>query len=504
MKNSQPMAVRIRHFFYDQEVPYGLALCRISLPLVLMGMALPRWLVCRELYSSDGATAQLSVGYGYIDLLPEFPGTIIAALFAVMLFAMVSMSVGWCSRVSSFITGVIFTYLCALDCVSTMTKYTVIATHLMFILSVSECGAIWSVDAWLANRRRNLNPTQPRISYPRSAAWPRRLIQLHISCVYFGAAMTKLHTPSFFTGDQLQYWMLTHLNYQHPIGELLSLYPIMLVALSYVTVVWEVTFILTSWKSAWRGFVLPIGILFHFMTTLTLGLLMFPMVCYCTYFAFIDEEDLQQSAAWMRRRLHRFDWLKRAYAKAGEWRLALGNRPQWRNQARVAFALAIPIVAVIGIQIEYLSDVYGERRAEGPHQLTAIDPDRARALLAPVTPRRDIDKFFAVDMGTFLVSDLLADRRTAFRQGEQMIAQCNLIPPHEDMVIECKIRDSDHRIIERIMDIGTREMFRVNIHYRIPDALPPGEYFMTVETAGRHVMKKKFDVLPKYGTVAAR
>ena len=495
---------RIQKFFFDLEVPFGLALCRICLPLVLMGMVLPRWSVCRELYSADGATGQLSVGFGYIDMLPEFSGSVVAGLYAVLILAMLTLCVGFCSRISALLVCVLMTYFSMLDCVSTMTKYTAIVTHLTFILFLSEAGSIWSVDAWLANRKRNIDPTQPRFAYPKSAAWPRRLMQFFIACVYFGAGITKIHTPSFFTGDQLQYWMLTNLNYQHRLGELLSGYPILLVAFGYIVVVWELAFIFCSWKSSWRFVILPVGVLFHFMTTLTLGLLMFPMVCYCTYLSFIDEEDIQKSSAWVRRQIRHFSGLKLAYSKLIEFREMMGDRPQWQTPARLAFAIAIPVVAVAGIQVEYQMDNYGERRPEGRHHLVAIEPERARLMLAPVQPQRDVDKFFAVDMGTILASDIVVNRRTSFRQGEHVIAQCSLTPPHEDMVVECKIRDSENRIVEKRVEIATREMLRVNLRFNITYDMRPGEYFMNIETAGRHVLKKKFTVLPKYGTVASR
>ena len=213
------------------------------------------------------------------------------------------------------------------------------------------------------------------------------------------------------------------------------------------------------------------------------------MVCYCAYFAFIDDEDMSKFFAWLRRQSRRFDWVKQAGLKLGQWRNDFGQRPEWQTYARAAFAVAIPLAALIGVQVEYQSDLFGERRPEGRHKLAAIDPDRARILLASVTPQRDIDKFFAVDMGTFLISDLLADRRTSFQQGEKLIAQCNLIPPHEDMVVTCKIRDSENRMIDRLVTIATREMFRANIVFQIPNDISPGEYFLHVETAGRHVMK---------------
>lgn len=503
MLQSESFRARVERFFYAEEVPFGLALCRICLPVVLLGMVLPRWYVCRELYSADGATAQLSVGFGYIDMLPEFSGSVTAGLYAILLFCLITLCVGWCTRVSAFISFVLVTYFSMLDCVSTMTKYTVICSHVLLILSISQCGAIWSVDAWLSGRRRNIDPTKPRFEYPKSAAWPRRLMQLLIAFVYFGAGMTKIHTPSFFTGDQMQYWVLTHLNFRHPLGELLSFYPVLLVMSGYIVVVWELVFIFTAWKSRMRSLILPVGILFHFMTSLLLGLLMFPMVCYCTYFAFLDDDDMCKSAAWARRQARRFTWLNSTRQWLATRISRLKSYPEWNTQVKLAFAVALPTIALLGVELEYSWDIYGERRPEGRHQLVALDPDVARAMLAPVTPQRDVDKFFGADLGTFLISDLLADRRTAFRQGETMIAQFNLTPPHEDMVVECKIRDSENRTISHMVEIAPREMLRVNINFPITDGVQPGEYHMDIETAGRYVMKKSFKVLPRYGTVAA-
>ena len=85
-----------------------------------------------------------------------------------------------------------------------------------------------------------------------------------------------------------------------------------------------------------------------------------------------------------------------------------------------------------------------------------------------------------------------------------MIAQCSLIPPHEDLVLDCKIRDDENRIVDKKREIATREMFRVNMHFFLSNEMRPGDYTLNIETAGRPVIKKKFTVLPKYGTVASR
>lgn len=494
---------RVNRFFFEPEVPYGLAILRIAFPIVLMGMILPRWHVVREIFSTDGATAQLSSGYGLPDMMPEFSATIAVALYAIMIFALLSAAIGWCTRVSLVVSAVLFTYFSMLDYVSTMTKYTVIATHVLAILSVSACGSLWSVDAWLAGRKRQSWPGMPSAAYERFPVWPRRLLQIFIGVVYFGAAVTKMHTPLFFTGDMLQYWMQTHINYKHPIGEYLSLYPIMLVGFAYITIVWEVMFIFLAWKGNWRTFILPVGVLFHFMTTLTLGLLMFPMICYCTYLSFLDEDDLRAVAAWFRRQCRRQTRLKVTVARFVAWRERLGNPVGWQSSARAAFVFSMAFFAVVNVEVEHWLDLYGERRPEGRYALTPMDPAEASRILAAPETYRISDRFFAIDIGTILVGDRLANRRTEFRQGELVIAQCNLTPPHEDMYIECKLQNSDNVIVDRLGTVATREMFRANFNYQLTDATPPGEYVLVIETAGQPILRKKFHVLDRQGRIAA-
>lgn len=498
-----PFSKRVEQFFFEPEVPYALALTRIIFPVVVMGMVLPRWHVVRELFSTDGAIAQIADGYGYPGLMPEFSGTVAVALYAVLIFALSCAAVGWCTRVSLIISTVLFTYFSMLDYVSTMTKYTVITTHMLAILSVSQCGSLWSVDAWLAGRKRLHWPGEPAVEYQRFPAWPRRLLQIFIGVVYFGAAVTKMHTPLFFTGDMLQFWMQTHINFKHPIGEYMSLYPIMLVAFSYVTIVWEMTFVFLSWKGSWRTIILPVGILFHFMTTLTLGLLLFPMVCYCAYISFLDEEDVQNCAAWFRRQCRSSAWLKVAMASLADFRQRVGQPVGWNSSARAAFVFSMALFAVLNVEVEHWLDLYGERRAEGRYQLVQMDPVEVARIMGPTEPYRLADRFFAIDMGTILVGDRLANRRSEFRQGERLIAQCNLTPPHEDMFIECKLQGADNRIIDRLTMVATRETFRTNFNYFLDETTPPGEYALVIETAGRSVLRKKFQVLPKHGAAAA-
>jgi hypothetical protein len=490
---------RLREFFYRHETPFGLAIMRIVLPLVMLTMLLPRWMHVRELFSTDGAPAMLTNGFGCMSSLPVFSPPVAVALFSVMIFALVCGCLGWMTRVSLAVGGVLFTYFCMMDVVSTMTKYTVIMTHLLLLLAVSDSGAIWSVDAWLKGRGRRAVRCLP-VSAP---AWPRRLIQLLIGVVYFGAAITKMNTPAFLSGDQLQLWMLTHINFRHPLGEWLSLYPVLLRAMAYVTVVFEMTFIFLVWRGFWRPVVLFVGIVFHFLTLLTLGLMIFPMTCYCCYLSFLDEEEFVRLRRWVKSvwaRVVGTPARMAALSRGGDW---LGDPRRWQRPAWAAYPALVLLVAWGGAELEHWVDPYHLRRPEGLFALKPLDAHLAAQIRSPVTKIRDKDKFFAIDTGTLLVGDLLADRRRTFRHGDQMVIQCHLTPPHEDMWVECQLLDGNNRLVDRTGDIAVRDAMRVNFTYPVTEVLEPGDYTLLFATAGREVLRKRITVVGLQQTAAA-
>lgn len=487
---NETVLTRANRFFYSEEVPYGLALMRICLPLVLLIVTLFRWPVARELYSTDGATAPLSVGFGAPAFLPEFSATIVLAVYSMLVFFLFSSAFGWCTRLSLAAATLLYFYFNMLDAISTMTKYSVMANHGLLLLTLSRCGDLWSVDSWLKGRRRNLWPGAARWEWPKSEVWPRRLIQIFIAVVYFGAAMTKLNTTAFLSGDQMMYWMMTHVNWKHPLGEYLTLYPALLVVLAYISLIWEVTFIFLVWRGKWRHFMLGVGVVFHFMTAITLGLFIFPLVCYCLYIASLEERDIQQISAFLRR-------IKRKLTRAGNrprsasWQPALPQFPAARRFAPAVYALAILLFAVAGVEAEYRLDRYGERRPEGRHTLRPLSAEEARRLTRADVTIRETDKLFAFDIGTVTLGGILLDRRAEFRPGDELIAQCTLTPPHEDMWVECTLCDPLGRIIERNGQVALREAMRIDFHYTFDRSLPEGEYDFILRFAGKEVARRR-------------
>lgn len=487
---------RVNDFFFAQERPFGLALTRICLSLVLLMVMVPRWSHARELFSADGAAAPLALNYGVPDFLPIPSGTVAVAMASVLIFTLLTSAVGWCTRLSLVLSVGLYTYLNLLDCLGSLTKYSVIASHGLLLLSFSNCGSIWSLDALLNRRTDRKRLPMPYESSPDAyaAVWPRRIMQALIGMIYLGAAFTKMHTPAFFSSDQMRQWMLTNVNHANPIGEWMAGYPETLVVAAYATILWEILFLFLAWSGYGRPIMISLGVFFHLGTTLLLGLYIFPLVCFTLYFSFLEEQDVQRIGMWFRRltrRGNRFAvTLQKSVPRLG------GRLPQISlPQARGAFAFTLLLLIFGGVELEYRMDPFGTRRAEGAYALPEIDTATVQQMLRPSEPIREQDKFLSFEIGTDLLSDVVINRRKEFRHGETLVAQTVLTPPHEDMWIECNLHDADGHVIDEVGQIVERTKLRASWAYEMKRSLEPGTYWLVIRTSGQEITRRSFTLL---------
>jgi hypothetical protein len=499
------LRARIGSFFYGEEVPYGLAIVRILMSFSLFLAMVIRWPHARELYSTDGAPTPIWMMYNYPNFLPEPSGAVAVVIESVLLLALIASCLGWCTRLSLVLATAGYFYLNALDSVSTMTKYSVIALHVMFLLCFSQCGTIWSVDNWLRRSRLRARGLPSYLANrPRQfSAAPRRLMQLLIALVYLGAAATKLHTPAFFTGEQLQTWMITEYNYPNMFGNHLAMHLPLLVACAYLSIAWEILFIFLVWRRIGRLIMLAMGVGFHVMTWLALGLYLFPVICISAYFAFFDASDVE----------HLRNLFTRWRVQGGAFRAALGRAlgtpirslPPAMSAGSCYALFAILIVATItgGLAAEYKLDPYAIRRPEGPRPLKELDPAYVAEVTGPTKRIRTEDKVFAFDVGTILAAGAVLDRRTQFRQGEKIQVQCVLTTPHEDMWVECNLRDSENRTVDTVDLPVAVDAMRALFYYNIGDCLMPGSYYLALKISGEEVMRREITILPRIKSASA-
>ncbi len=509
------LAGEFKNFLFAKEIPYGLALVRISLPLVLLVDVVRRWPWARELYSTDGSPAPIASNFGYPGYLPEFSGPVTVGLFTALTLFLVTTSVGWRTRFSLVATTVLYFYFMMMDVLSTISKYTVIANHLLLLLSVSACGDLWSVDAWL--RRRRARQESPAAALPdlRSPIWPQRLAQILFGMIYFGAAITKLHTPEFFSGDQLVFWMITNLNNEHSLGEYMSQHPLAISVSCFITFLWELIFIFTIWNRKLKWPMLAVGTVFHVMTVFTLGLIIFPIVIMAAYMAFLDEADIQTILNWRFVRWLTGGRLAVPPRSTGEGHASLASA--WRGQfgSMATFALTTILVCLAGIEAEHLLDHYQMRGPQGSLPLRELTDEEVQQLFGPERPLRQCDKMLAFDLGKTLVGEHLASFQNVFRHGDQLVAQVTLNPPHEDMWIDCVLCESTTddtqddnqlipgRMVSKVGQVVLRERSRGNFFFRLDSALEPGDYFMKLRSGNEEVARKHFVLRPGVQAAAA-
>jgi hypothetical protein len=495
-----PIAKRnaVSEFFFAEEVPYGLAVVRMLLPLVLLLVMVPRWFHARELYSLDGAAAPIADNYGYYDFVPVPSGTLAVALATLLVFTLLTSSLGWCTRLSLCVSLVLYMYLNLLDCLSTLTKYSAIAAHGMLILSLSNCGSVWSVDRVLKRRAiaRSGTASAEQLQPPRVPVWPRRLMQLMIGVVYLGAGVTKMHTPSFFSSDQMLHWLMTNINNANPIGEQLSLYPATLVVSAYITILWEIIFIFIAWRGWRRAIMLSLGIMFHVGTAFLLGLYIFPLVCFSIYASYLYEEDIVRLAVFFRRLERRGS---RILTRAGAIAESIGRAlPEVSpRQGSLVFGAVLVLLTFGGIGIEHQLDPLGSRRAEGAWQLKELDASVVVPMLRQSERVRESDKYLSFVIGSDMIGDVLIDRKDVFRHGDEIVAQCTLNPPHEDMWIECNLHDSDNHLIDRVGQVADRNMLRVSYAFVLPESLVPGQYFLVVRSGGQEITRRSITLVDR-------
>ena len=491
---------KLKQFFFSEEVPFGFALMRITLSLVLLQGVWARWPHCIDLYSSEGTPFSLIDNYGYHawNFLPPMPPFWAACCMTLLVLFLISSCVGFCTRIS--LLGALFfhTYFAINDLTSSITKFSVISAHALLLLALSECGRVWSVDSWLASQRdRTRIWDSDRPAWALAPIWPQRLLLILIGAVYLGAAIQKLHMPEFLTGQAMGYWIMSNPNFRHFIGEWLSQSPSFLIASAHFTVLWEVTFFALAWRGIPRYLVFGLGFFFHMMSALTLGEVIFFMIMSTTYLGCMNDREFlfvkRMLAAMLSPLVRRMPLAQVTTFELGRWLPAKLTSASPRVHL-ANFCALLTICGLAGAWSNVRMDYYGQNRAEGKYTLQEMPIEEASWLLKPFEPVREVDKFLGVDVGSLVIAGRLADRCNEFRHGDVLICETSFNPPLDDMYVECNLVSDDQKVINRVGNIVAREHMFAQFKYILTDALEPGNYFLVVKSRGKEICRREFRI----------
>ncbi|MEZ6123236.1 MAG: HTTM domain-containing protein [Planctomycetaceae bacterium] len=303
--------------------------------------------------------------------------------------------------------------------------------------------------------------------------------------MYFGAGITKIQTAAFFSGEQMRYWMLSNWNYNNPVGEVIAMWSPLLLMSAYLTVVWEILFAFLVWQPRWRILMLGVGAGFHFMTWLLLGLYVFPAICVSSYLAFVSETDVLKIRGF----ISRHGW-RHTLSRPLTWASAVLERAPSVTRPALTWTCALLAAGFLSAELDHRLDLYGNNGQK--YALQPMDATVAKAMISREQKVREKDKFFNFEIGTSTIGNQLANRRTEFRFGEQMIAQCQLNPPHEDMWVECNLEDAEGHTIDQFGQFVTRDMMRANFEYALGNRLVAGDYVMVLKSANQEIYRRPF------------
>ena len=194
------------------------------------------------------------------------------------------LTVGYFSRTMS-----VLAYLMAVSYASRATGATFgldkINCMLAMYLMIGPCGAEYSVDRRLANRRFAANSVPPRPSVGANVAV--RMIQIHMCIVYLFSALGKLQGETWWDGTAV--WMsVANLEYQSLDLTWLASWPKLVALLTHATVAFELFYCVLIWRPRWRPILLSVAISVHGGIAIALGMKTFGLVMLIGNMAFLS------------------------------------------------------------------------------------------------------------------------------------------------------------------------------------------------------------------------
>jgi hypothetical protein len=164
----------------------------------------------------------------------------------------------------------------------------------VFYLALSPCGQAFSVQAGL---RPTLRPASPLslMDEPPGPAWsgfPLRVLQLHLSSLYFFSGLDKLN-PDWLAG--VVFWHPRVAEAGVPLAyDFMQAHPQFAVVVIYGAVLFQLFFPLFVWMSRFRYWMLGLAVVVHLAVGIVWGKLAFNLLLLVLDFVFVLPEHVDR------------------------------------------------------------------------------------------------------------------------------------------------------------------------------------------------------------------
>jgi HTTM domain len=145
----------------------------------------------------------------------------------------------------------------------------------LFVLALSPCGRVLSIDHWLRARATSGGPFGLDSLTQESpfARWPILTIQWVFVLMYLSAVLSKLvfYGPNWLNGFTLQGYLIRDgIRWHSPLALWLAQHHLLVLGLQYLTIAFQSTFVLAVVFPKLRWIYVPVGLGFHIGILLTL------------------------------------------------------------------------------------------------------------------------------------------------------------------------------------------------------------------------------------------
>ena len=190
-----------------------------------------------------------------------------AGLLVILLFL-----IGWQTRITGCVSFLLVVSY-ANRSIGSQFGLDQINAFLCFYLAISDCGRVYSLDAWLRGRQGRGGG-----SFTVMNNIATRLIQIHVCVVYLFAGLGKLQGTYWWNGEAI-WGALASYEYQTVDMTWIADHMWLVNIATLVALAWEVTYPFLIWPRLTRPIVLTLAVCLHlgigaFMGMLTFGLIM--------------------------------------------------------------------------------------------------------------------------------------------------------------------------------------------------------------------------------------
>jgi hypothetical protein len=233
---------------------------------------------------------ELSGGWAWSYLYYVESPALLWTLHVIALVVFAMLTIGLLTRVTSILACIITISYCH-RLVGTQFGLDQVNALLATYLAIGPCGAVWSVDRWLACRRAGQALPVPSSVTANIAV---RLIQVHMCVIYLFGGISKMRGDTWWDGTAV--WLaLASYEYQSLDMTWLVQFPFVIALASHATVFWETFYCVLIWPRATRPIFLAMAVLVHGGIALCLGMVTFGLVMLIANIAFVPPEVTQ----WM-------------------------------------------------------------------------------------------------------------------------------------------------------------------------------------------------------------